>query len=342
MMNDNYHREEKAFETGNAAVGDFAALDGGSSFGGSGQAIGEEATFISNRAPISALNSTDAAWRTMEGRMMPGDRLEHFELIVYRALDTRLARTVALKILPPDQAADAESVGRFRNEAQAAARLDHENIARVHYVGEDRGIHFIAFEFVEGENVRRLVDRKGPLPLEEAISYTLQTVDALAHADARRIVHRDIKPSNILIAPGGRVKLIDMGLARLRQCEPAGEEMPTGVVTLGTFDYIAPEQARDPQSADLRSDIYSLGCTFYFMLTGRPPYPEGTALQKLRHHRGDPPPDVRQIRGDLPDEVNRILQKMMAKNPDKRYQDPDELTSDLRFLAWPHGLSGRV
>jgi eukaryotic-like serine/threonine-protein kinase len=349
MMNDNYLSEENAFAAGNAAVGDLAALACGPSFGGLGQVIGEEPTFISNRAPLSALNFSDLAWRTMHDCVMPGDRLEHFELIeyvggggmgrVYRALDTRLARTVALKILPPDQATDAESVWRFRNEAQAAARLDHENIARVHYVGEDRGIHFIAFEFVEGDNVRRLVERKGPLPLEEAVSYTLQTADALAHADARRIVHRDIKPSNILIALGGRVKLIDMGLARLRHMEPASEETASNVVTLGTFDYIAPEQARDPQSADLRSDIYSLGCTFYFMLTGRPPYSARTASQKLQKHCGDPPPDVRRTRADLPKEVNSILQKMMAKNPDNRYQDAEELTSDLQFLAWLRGLS---
>ncbi len=205
-------------------------------------------------------------------------------------------------------------------------------------MGEDRGIHFIAFEFVEGENVRKLVERKGPLPLEEAIRYTLQTVDALAHADARSIVHRDIKPSNILITPGGQVKLIDMGLARLRRAESAGIDLTSSGVTLGSFDYIAPEQARDPRNVDIRSDIYSLGCTFYFMLTGRPPYPEGTVLQKLLQHHGDPPPDVRQIREDVPDEANRILQKMMAKDPDNRYQDPDELISDLLSLGGQFGL----
>ena len=287
---------------------------------------------------------------------MPGDHLGHFELIeyvggggmgrVYRAMDTRLARIVALKILPPDQAADSETVQRFQNEAQSAARLDHENIARVHYVGEDRGVHFIAFEFVEGENIRRLVERKGPLPLEEAISYTLQAVDALAHADARHIVHRDIKPSNLLITPGGQVKLIDMGLARLRQAESMGVDLTSNGVTLGTFDYISPEQARDPRSADIRSDIYSLGCTFYFMLTGRPPFPDGTVLQKLLQHHGDPPPDVRQVRADLPEQADDILQKMMAKDPDNRYSDPNDLISDLLALAGqlglqPSGLGGK-
>ena len=310
--------------------------------------IGEEPTIISNRPPLLAPAVSDSACRIMEGRIMPGDHLGHFELIeyvggggmgrVFRAIDTRLARTVALKILSPDLAADPETVQRFQNEAQSAARLDHENIARVHYVGEDRGIHFIAFEFVEGENIRKLVERKGPLLLEEAISYTIQVVDALTHADARHIVHRDIKPSNLLITPSGHVKLIDMGLARLQHVEPVGTDLTASGVTLGTFDYISPEQARDPRNADIRSDIYSLGCTFYFMLNGRPPFPEGTVLQKLLQHHSDPPPDVRQFREDLPEEANRIMQKMMAKDPRNRYLDPGELIADLTNLAEQLGL----
>jgi serine/threonine protein kinase len=309
---------------------------------------GEEPTFVSNRAPMLHSGISDSAWRIMEGRIMPGDYLGHFELLkyvggggmgrVYRALDTRLDRIVALKILPPEQAADAETVQRFQNEAQSAARLDHENIARVHYVGEDRGIQYIAFEFVEGENIRKLVERKGPLRLEEAVSYTLQAVDALAHSNARHIVHRDIKPSNILITQSGQVKLIDMGLARIRRSESMEADLTASGVTLGTFDYISPEQARDPRNTDIRSDIYSLGCTFYFMLTGQPPFPEGTVLQKLLQHHGDPPPDVRQLRGDLPEEVNRVLQKMMAKDPARRYLDTDELIADLTFLAGQMGL----
>jgi serine/threonine protein kinase len=308
----------------------------------------EQPTVISNRPPISVPGFSDSVYRIMEGRIMPGDHLGHFELVeyiggggmgrVFRATDTRLARTVALKILPPEQAADPETLQRFQNEAQSAARLDHENIARVHYVGEDRGLNFIAFEFVEGENVRKLLERKGPLPLGEAVSYTLQVAEALAHADARHVVHRDIKPSNVLITPSGRVKLIDMGLARLRHADPAGVELTASGVTLGTFDYIAPEQARDPRNADIRSDIYSLGCTFFYMLTGRPPFPEGTVLQKLLQHQAEPPPDVRQLRPDLPEEANRILQKMMAKDPQRRYGEPGELVADLMFLAEQLGL----
>ncbi len=257
---------------------------------------------------------------------------------VFRASDTRLARIVALKVLPPEQAADAETVQRFRNEAQSAARLDHENIARVHYVGEDRGIHFIAFEFVEGVNIRVLVEQRGPLPLAEAASYTLQVAEALAHANARNVVHRDIKPSNVIITPEGRVKLIDMGLARLRQLDSAAADLTASGVTLGTFDYISPEQARDPRNADTRSDIYSLGCTFFFMLTGRPPFLEGTVLQKLLQHQTEPPPDVREFRPDLPEVVNFVLQKMLAKEPRDRYRNAGELAHDLLAIADRLGL----
>ena len=183
-----------------------------------------------------------------------------------------------------------------------------------------------------------MVERKGPLPLAEAVSYTLQVAEALAHADARAVVHRDIKPSNVLITPEGRVKLIDMGLARLRQADPAAADLTASGVTLGTFDYISPEQARDPRNADIRSDIYSLGCTFFFMLTGQPPFPEGTVLQKLFQHQGDQPPDIRQFRPELPEESSRMLRKMMAKDPRHRYASRADLVADLLLLAEQIGL----
>ena len=158
---------------------------------------------------------SDSAARILQGRILPGDHLGHFELVqyiggggmgrVFRALDTRLARTVALKVLSPDQAADRDTLLRFQNEAQSAARLDHDNIARVYYVGEDRGLHFIVFEFIEGVNVRELVEAKGPLPLAEAISYTLQTAEALAHAAApqrRPPRHQALEPADHAGRPG--------------------------------------------------------------------------------------------------------------------------------------------
>jgi hypothetical protein len=285
------------------------------------------------------------------GGGLRGRRLAHFELIepigvggmaaVLRARDTQLDRTVALKILPPDMAADSENVRRFHQEARSAAKLDHENIARVFFCGEDQRLHFIAFEFVEGENLRTLLERRGRLPVAEALNYMLQVAAGLAHAASRGVVHRDIKPSNIIISPNGRAKLVDMGLAR--SLEPQHDMgLTQSGVTLGTFDYISPEQALEPRDADVRSDIYSLGCTFYHVLTGVPPVPEGTAAKKLHHHQHVKPLDPRQLVPDLPDEVVVILDRMMAKNPRDRYQSPEHLTHHLVLAAKKLGAAAEV
>ncbi len=186
-----------------------------------------------------------------------GRRLGHFELIepigvggmaaVLKARDLELDRIVALKILPPEAARDPENVTRFHQEARAAAKLDHENIARVFFCGEDQGLHFIAFEFVEGENLRHLIDRRGRLPAGECVHYMLQVATGLAHAAERGVVHRDIKPSNIIITPDGRAKLVDMGLARHLDPHAVNGGLTQSGVTLGTFDYISPEQALEPR-----------------------------------------------------------------------------------------------
>ena len=283
--------------------------------------------------------------------ILRGRKLAHFELIepigvggmaaVIRARDTQLERFVALKILPPEMAADTENIARFHQEARAAARLDHETIARVFFCGEDQNLHFIAFEFVEGENLRTLIDRRGPLPVPEALHYMLQIATGLAHAAERGVVHRDIKPSNIIISPNGRAKLVDMGLAR-----NLGPQTDHGLtqsgVTLGTFDYISPEQALEPRDADVRSDIYSLGCTFYHVLTGQPPVPDGTAARKLHHHQHVPPVDPRQLNPDIPDEVAAILGRMMAKDPRQRYQRSEHLVQHLLQATHQLGAGSEV
>jgi serine/threonine protein kinase len=271
-----------------------------------------------------------------------GRHLAHFELIeqigvggmaaVLRAHDTQLDRDVALKILPPDMAADAENVRRFHQEARSAARLDHENIARVFFCGEDQSLHFIAFEFVEGENLRIILERRGRLPVSEALPILIQITAGLAHAAERSVVHRDIKPSNIILTPTGRAKLVDMGLARTLERKDDKGLTHSGV-TLGTFDYISPEQALEPRDADVRSDIYSLGCTFYHMLTGRPPVPEGTAARKLHHHQHVKPTDPRELVPETPDEVVLVLSRMMAKRPEDRYRTAGELLQALLACA---------
>lgn len=302
----------------------------------------DDATIISNRAipqPTAGLGTNPAEL----GRVLEGERLNHFQLdafiggggmgAVFRGTDTALGRTVAIKVLLQQYGNDEETTLRFQNEAQSAARLDHENIARVYYVGVDRGWHYIVLEYVEGENIRDLIYRHGPFSLEETVNYTLQIADALDHAISRDVVHRDIKPSNVLISKSGRAKLVDMGLARLHQVENSQEDLTATGVTLGTFDYISPEQARDPRNADVRSDLYSLGCTIYFMLTAEPPFPEGTMLQKLLQHQGDKPPDPKALRPELPDAICTITKKLLSKNPADRYQKPLELSADLLLLA---------
>ncbi|MFN0021265.1 MAG: protein kinase domain-containing protein [Pirellulaceae bacterium] len=258
---------------------------------------------------------------------------------VFRAIDTSMGRTVAVKVLSRDHT-DDETIRRFRNEAQSAARLDHPNIARAYYVGEHEGWNFIVFEFVQGTNLRELVEKQGPLPVEEALNYTLQVAQALDHAADREVVHRDIKPSNVLVTPAGEIKLVDMGLARMHQVDSSADDLTASGVTLGTFDYISPEQARDPRIADSRSDIYSLGCTLYFMLAGRPPFPDGTALQKLLWHSGEDPPDPRLFRPELPTQVIRLLEKMLAKRPAQRPQSPRELMGEIAAVAQALGLAG--
>ncbi len=153
------------------------------------------------------------------------------------------------------------------------------------------------------------------------------------------MVHRDIKPSNIILTPDGLAKLVDMGLARLEQLEKTEQDKTATGVTLGTFDYISPEQARNPCAADIRSDIYSLGCTLFFMLTGRPPFLEGNVLQKLLAHQSDPPPDVRELRPDVPDVIAAVLTTMLAKRPEDRFQTPVELSAALTSCIEDLGLT---
>ncbi|QDT39835.1 serine/threonine-protein kinase [Stratiformator vulcanicus] len=256
---------------------------------------------------------------------------------VFRALDTRLQRIVALKVLSPSLSAEPNAVLRFKNEARAAARLDDSGIARVYHYGEASGLHYIAFEFIEGVNVRDQICKVNRVAPAEAVRIALHITAALKHTAAMGVVHRDIKPSNIILMPDGRAKLVDLGLARKPSTDSYGELTVPGT-TLGTFDYISPEQAKDPRTVDVRGDIYSLGCTLYHMLTGEPPYSEGTLLQKLLDHQGKSVPDARVKNSSVPVALSAVLKKMMASQPKQRYATPDDLRFDLERVARAVGL----
>ncbi|MFG0261894.1 MAG: serine/threonine protein kinase [Novipirellula sp. JB048] len=300
----------------------------------------------------SRANADESAWNRVDrtpasvANVLLGKRLNHFLLedfiggggmgAVFRAHDEQLDRTVAIKVIP-FVGDDPDLKRRFRNEAQSAAKLDHPQIAKVFDVGTYDDWHYIVFEYIQGTNLRDLVNREGVMSADQAVFYTCQLADAIQHASDRGIVHRDIKPSNVLIGVGETIKLVDMGLARSDNFE-LSEDMTASGVTLGTFDYISPEQANDPRDADLRSDIYSLGCTLYFILAGEPPYPGGTMLQKLLNHGQAPPPDVRQLRSELSGDLAAVIQKMLAKRPEDRYQNANDLIADLQEVARREGF----
>jgi len=296
------------------------------------------ATSIGPAGPLSMAE----LGRSLEGRSLGPYKLLQFVGgggmgAVFRALDSTLDRTVAVKVLSRQQSSDEEMLKRFRNEAQSAARLDHENIGRVHAVGSDDGWHYIVFEYIEGENLRDVVNAGGPFDLARTIDVSVQIADALEHASERDVVHRDIKPSNIIITPTGKARIVDMGLARLHQVA-GDQDLTASGMTLGTFDYISPEQARDPRAADVRSDLYSLGCTIFFMLAGRPPFAEGTMVQKLLQHQQDEPPAIETIRPDVPRRFGDVLRRLMKKDPAERYQRPGELIADLVAFADDTGI----
>jgi WD40 repeat protein len=264
--------------------------------------------------------------------------------IVYRARQLEPQRIVALKVIRRERLAHPDVLRRFRREAQAAARLSHPNIVAVYGSDSEGDVHYLAMEYVPGVTLQRLVDVGGPLPPERACDYIRQTALGLQHADDQALVHRDIKPSNLMVvAPTGTpppkavVKLLDMGVARLYQLSGLPDEPLTTLTrdgaVVGTPDYIAPEQLENPHGADIRADLYSLGCTFYFLLSGQVPFPGGTLIQKLDRQRWQTPPSVDQLRSDVPAPVAAVVRRLMAKHPDDRYRMPADVAAALEQLV---------
>jgi eukaryotic-like serine/threonine-protein kinase len=250
---------------------------------------------------------------------------------VYRATDTDSGCEVALKVMAGASLTRPSDRERFRREAASAAKLNHENIVKLYDSGEFENLHFLALEFVDGIDLKEYIARKGKLSPVKARRLILQAARALAHVHEQGIIHRDIKPSNFLVMKRGDrkvLKLIDLGLAR----EVDSEEfrITRANHTLGTIDYMSPEQARDSGTADVRSDIYSLGCTLYHMLAGYPPFPDGGLAERLYKHCEVAPPDIRTVNPEVTPGLARILSKMLSKKPYQRYQTANELIEDLR------------
>ena len=249
---------------------------------------------------------------------------------VLKAEHKLMGRPVAIKVINQALTNKPAMVERFRREVQAAARLAHPNIVAAHDAEQAGDTHFLVMEFVEGTDLARLAAERGRLPVAEACDYIRQAARGLQHAHERGMVHRDVKPHNLMRTPNGIIKILDFGLARWASeaGSTAGGETGTGVM-LGTVDYMAPEQADSAHEADIRSDIYSLGCTLYFLLTGRPPFPDGTVIQKVMSHAGRAPTPLAELRPDLPSGLLEVLHVMMAKSPALRYQTPDQVDSAL-------------
>ncbi|MBI5817692.1 MAG: protein kinase [Verrucomicrobia bacterium] len=248
---------------------------------------------------------------------------------VYRARQPMLNRTVALKVLAPHLAGDAEYVARFRREATAAAQLNHLGIVAIYSAGEHDGTHYIAMEYVEGETLARRLERHGRLETTEAIAICVYLAEALRYAwDKARLIHRDIKPDNIFLSTKGEVKLGDLGLARCVGGDSA--RVTLHGTAWGTPHYMSPEQARGERDLDLRSDIYSLGCTLYCMISGQTPYDGADVFSVMNKHVNEPPPTILKVLPTCPMPVVLLLAKMLAKHPNDRHQDYDELITDLQ------------
>lgn len=255
---------------------------------------------------------------------------------VYLCHHLFMRRPVALKILPTAQANDRACLERFYREARAVAALDHPNIVRAYDVGCDDGMHFLVMEFIEGQSLQEIILHDGPLSVGAAADFIQQTAAGLDHAYCSGLVHRDIKPSNLLIDRQGSVRILDMGLALFFQED--GNSLTRQYDAhniLGTADFLAPEQAVDSHDVDIRADIYSLGATFYYLLTGQCPFPEATVMLKLIAHQSREPTALTTLRPDVPAELAAIIAKMMAKSREERFQEPFDVVEALAPWAAP-------
>jgi WD40 repeat protein len=305
-----------------------------------------EAPTLPPSAPPGEAPTCAAAGRSESPEVVPPelDRHGRYRLVrllgqggmgaVYEAEHRVMQRPVALKVINRTFTAKASAVERFRREARAAARLSHPNIVAA-YDAENAGdTHFLVMEYVKGTTLGRLVRERGPLPVAEACEYARQAALGLQHAHERGMVHRDVKPDNLIRCEDGTVKVLDFGLASLT-AEHGAAGLTEANVVMGTPEYMAPEQAADARTADVRADVYSLGCTLFHLLTGRVPYPAPTPKLKVVAHREQPVPPVREERPEVPPGLEAVVARMLAKKPEGRYQTPGEVAAALAPFTQP-------
>jgi serine/threonine protein kinase len=257
--------------------------------------------------------------------------------MVYLARDRRSQQLVALKVLSPKRAQEERVLARFRREMDMCQRVAHPNIAWTCEVGKQPpDIYYIAMEYIPGKSLSRLATGEGPLPVPRAARLLAEVAAALDHAHHQGIIHRDIKPSNIMVTPNDHAKLLDLGLALVRGESGAAREVVGGQgYVVGTMDYISPEQADDPSKVDAQSDLYSLGCTLYYAVTGRPPFPGGTSAEKIQRHRTEEPTPIPQLNPNVPPAFIGLVRRLMAKKPAQRPPTAAAVREEL--LAWSGG-----
>ncbi len=260
--------------------------------------------------------------------------------VVFKAVNRTSGRIGALKILPPSFSRDESAVSRFRREIEAAGRLNHPNVVAAIDSAQDRGVHFLVMDYVEGRDLDRVIMAQGPMVVSQAVECVIQAARGLEAAHERGIVHRDIKPGNLIMDSGGMVRVLDLGLARIVDAANPFNKSVAGRLTqsgmyMGTIDYMAPEQAEDAHRVDHRADIYSLGCTLFFLLTGREPFQAPTILKRLTAHLEQDPPSLRDFRPEVSMALEACFQKMMAKQPRDRPQSMTEVIALLQASKLP-------
>ncbi|MBL8827918.1 MAG: protein kinase, partial [Planctomycetaceae bacterium] len=314
--------------------------------------------------PIATTGSADA--KLPSELQVPAELIDHprYRIIkqlgaggmgvVYQAEHRIMQRQVALKVIRRDFMRRPQVVERFRREVHAAGRLSHPNIVTSFDAEQAGDLHFLVMEFVDGVDLFRQVERSGPLPIKHACSFIRQAAAGLQHAMEQGMVHRDIKPHNLMLTRDMRIKILDFGLSRFGETNASETDVPATHETdafasdgltivgtaIGTPDYIAPEQIDHSGQCDIRADIYGLGCTFFYLLTGRPPFIDGAVSQRIESHRHQSPPLLASLRPEVPVEIEQIVARMLAKSPGDRFQQPREVADALQ--AWSRSISSAV